>query len=857
MLKSILPFASIFLIICGVYAQNSNTTIQAIAVSHNNVSGGGFQSDVTITEDGLTVYSSADVSGVFKSTNGGLLFENKNKGLKSPKVASLAITPDNDQILYAGTGDKGGSGGLYRSINGGNTWALTGAGNNAQFAGNHSSSSDSIPSGHPRSNGDLIVVDTGANSASHTDDIVIAGTYKNGIHVFTQGGDAEAFAVYPNGFVRSVAHNDAIPNTVYAAIYFTDKTQNGIYKIDYTNLSTPIDSLVYQTPNPEGVTVLGSGRVYAAIGDGGIVKYNGTTWNLQNTGLSINNENRQWTAVTGYLKGTNDVVYAGVNNLGGNTNGENYSNIWRSVNGGNTWTPLADATTNVSDQVYGQSYNWWYRTKAFPQGGLGRKNSVVSSIDVSRGAFPNVVSDDIIYVSGRGGIWKSDNGGDLWKPAVFNMQATANNGVAVNPNNPSQVAIANTDYVVLQTSDNFLNNNLSRDKPSGAESKGYDVIFDTTANELIIGVGDRDTNTLGGGEVYLKPASALGNPSDSDWTNTNLVSSTNNGRVRAVTYGYHDGVSNTSQTILAAVEDEGVFRYHNESWLPSNGISIGKTKRSNFIWPDSGNSGVVYLLDLSAGLYRSDDGGQNWSNIWQAMNFNNNNFYNTGYIAADDNNPTTLYLSIQGRSGSPIGTGFKVYRITDAHIDTITESKISDITFHSGNAPIQRPGPIVFGGDGRLWLTQQQNSPNNIYAGLFVMENPTTDTAFTDVTTNAYQNIAIQPSGIDVSSDGYVYISQNGTGLVKMQVEEDSLSFLEHPEAKDTIVVYPVPTQNNFIYIKSPLNTIGNIEIYDIMGQVVLTEHIAASHGKVDISKLSSGIYIIKSQDVLSRFVVE
>jgi len=857
MLKSILPVVSTFLIICGIHAQNSNTTVQAIVVSHNNVSGGGFQSDVTITDDGLTVYSSADVSGVFKSTDGGLLFENKNKLLKSPKVASLAITPDNDQILYAGTGDKGGSGGLFRSINGGDTWVLTSAGNNAQFAGNHSAGSDPIPSGHPRSNGDLIVVDTGANSASYTDDIVIAGTYKNGIHVFTQGGDAEAFAVYTNGFVRSVAYDDAIPNTVYAAIYFADNNQNGIYKIDYTNLSAPSYSLAYQTPKPEGVTVLSSGRVYAAIGDGGIVKYNGTTWNLQNTGLSINNINRQWTAVTGYLKDTNDVIYAGVNNLGGNTNGENYSNIWRSVNGGNTWTPLADAATNVSDQVYGQSYNWWYRTKAFPQGGLGRKNSVVSSIDVSRGAFPNVVADDIIYVSGRGGIWKSDNGGDLWKPAVYNMQATANNGVAVNPNNPSQVAIANTDYVVLQTSDNFLNNNLSRDKPSGAESKGYDVIFDAISNELIIGVGDRDTNTQGGGEVYVKPASALGNPSDSDWISTELVNSTNNGRVRAVTYGYHDGVSNTSQTILAAVEGEGVYRYYNESWLPSNGISIGATKRSNFIWPDPGNSGVVYLLDLSTGLYRSDDGGQNWSNIWPAMNFNNNDFYNTGYIAADDNNPTTLYISIQGKSGSPIGTSFKVYRITDAHINNVTESKINDITFHSGNAPIQRPGPLVFGADGRLWVTQQQNSPNDIYARLFVMESPTTDTSFTDVTTNAYQNIAIQPSGIDVSSDGYVYISQNGTGLVKIQVEYDSLSILESPEDKDAIVIYPVPAQDNYIYIKSHLNAIGCIEVYDIMGHVVLKKHIAASQGKVDISILSSGIYIIKSQDVFSRFIVK
>jgi len=772
-------FQCFALLACGLNAQNPipTTTIDTIFVEYNNVSGGGFQSDVTISEDGLTIFSSADVSGIFKSIDGGIHYENYNEGLKSPKVASLAITPGNDQILYAGTGDKGGSGGLFRSVDGGDTWELTADGNKAQFAGNHSKKSDPIPDGHPRSNGDLIVVDTGLVASSYTDDIVIVGSYKDGVRIFSQGGEVEESAVNTSGFVRSVAFNAAKPDTVYAAIYFADSDQNGIYEIDYSDIANPNSTLVYQTPNPEGITVLSSGRVYAAIGEKGIVKFNGNSWNLKNSGLDIDNNNRQWTAVTGYLKGNNDVVYIGLNNLGGNANGSNYSSIWRTVNGGNTWTPLVDANSNVEDMIYGKSYTWWFRTDAFPQAGLGRTNSVVSSIDVARGPFPNVVSDDVIYVSGRGGIWKSEDGGVLWNPAVYNMQATANNGVAINPDDQSQIVIANTDYVVLETSDRFENSDISRDKPSGAESRGYDVIFDTTAEELILGVGDRDTNNPGGGEVYTKSAIAIGNPSDSGWTNTDLQSSTNstNGRVRAICYGYHNGSTATSQTILAAVEGEGVFRYHNGTWTESNGIVIGSTHRSNFVWPDNSNSGVVYLLDLSKGFYRSNDGGENWTNIWPSMSFNDNDFYNTGYLTADDNDPTTLYLSIQGGSGSPIGTGFRVFRLTGADSGTFGvpgTSGITDITFHSGDESIQRPGPIIFGHDGRLWLTQQQNSANGIDAGLFVMDNPSTDLSFVDLTTNAYKNIAIQPSGIDVSDDGYVYISQNGTGLVKIQYQE-------------------------------------------------------------------------------------
>jgi len=150
MTQHLIVSISLLLFTSSLLAQ-TGTPVSQIYLDENNVSGGGFQSDVTITDDGLTVYSSADVSGIFKSIDGGLNYENINEGLKSPKVASLAITPDNEVILYAGTGDKGGSGGLFRSTDAGDFWELTGDGNNAQFAGNHSSSNDPVPLSHPRS----------------------------------------------------------------------------------------------------------------------------------------------------------------------------------------------------------------------------------------------------------------------------------------------------------------------------------------------------------------------------------------------------------------------------------------------------------------------------------------------------------------------------------------------------------------------------------------------------------------------------------------------------------------------------------------------------------------------------------
>lgn len=761
---------------------NTPLTVQATGVASvnvsmeaTNVSGGGFQMDVTISEDGSTVYASTDVSGIFRSNDGGASYTAQNHGLESIQVASLALTPDNERILYAGTGDKGNSGGLFRSTDAGETWTVTNSGRSARFAGNHTANEDPLPNGHPRSNGDLIVVSPGPDPDHFDDDIVIAGSYRDGVRIFGAGGETELAAVNTDGLVRSLAHHSNHAGIVYAAIHFADSERNGIYRIDYSNVNEPVSTLVYATTQPEGLAMLSNGHVYAAIGRAGIVKFDGENWRLHNNALSIDNARRPWTAVTGYVADGQDIVYIGVNNRGGDAAGENYSTVWRSDDSGDTWIPLVDVEHNVSDIIYGQSHAWWFRTDAFQQAGLGRKNSIVSAIDVARGPSANDPSDDLVYVSGRGGIWKSTDGGGNWAPAVNNLQATTNRGVAVNQNTPGQVALANTDYVILETRNGFSGDDVTRDRPSGAESRAYDAIFDTVSNQIIVGVGDRDSNTPGGGEVFIKSAEALGNPSGSNWLNTGLASATqsNNGRVRAVAYGYHDGATATTQTVLAAVEGEGVFRLHEGQWNQSTGVSIGDTDRSKFLWPDNENSGLVYLIDLSSGLYRSTDGGRSWVNMWPNMSLRNNDFYNTGYLAAQNQDPETLYVSIQGDSGSPIGTGFRVFRLRDAGtriFNSPDSPEVSEIQFHSVNERIQRPGPLVMDPDNRLWLTEQQDSRQGVDAGLFVMENPGTDTTFTEVSGEDYRDAVVSPIGIDVSSDGYIYISQNGGGIVKIAI---------------------------------------------------------------------------------------
>ena len=54
------------------------------------------------------------------------------------------------------------------------------------------------------------------------------------------------------------------------------------------------------------------------------------------------------------------------------------------------------------------------------------------------------------------------------------------------------------------------------------------------------------------------------------------------------------------------------------------------------------------------------------------------------------------------------------------------------------------------------------------------MEDPESDGSFVDKTSEAYEQIAINPIGMAVSAVGYIYIAQAGLGVVKLKIYEAS-----------------------------------------------------------------------------------
>lgn len=71
----------------------------------------------------------------------------------------------------------------------------------------------------------------------------------------------------------------------------------------------------------------------------------------------------------------------------------------------------------------------------------------------------------------------------------------------------------------------------------------------------------------------------------------------------------------------------------------------------------------------------------------------------------------------------------------------------------------------------------------------------------------------------------------------------------------DDIKLYPVPSSSSLNLVKNK-TIIGDIEIFDAFGKLLHTENIKSNKGIIDISHFSSGVYILKTDESLNRFVV-
>ncbi|MEI6536778.1 MAG: hypothetical protein WCN98_15635, partial [Verrucomicrobiaceae bacterium] len=97
----------------------------------------GQVTDIAIDPRGLTdqtIYIATGSGGIWKTTNGGATWTPKTDFMPTLEMGAVALDPGNPSIVYAGTGNAYSFGlklgkGIYRSIDGGDSWPFT-LGNN-------------------------------------------------------------------------------------------------------------------------------------------------------------------------------------------------------------------------------------------------------------------------------------------------------------------------------------------------------------------------------------------------------------------------------------------------------------------------------------------------------------------------------------------------------------------------------------------------------------------------------------------------------------------------------------------------------------------------------------------------------
>ena len=376
-----------------------------------------------------TLYAGTIV-GIFKSTNGGLIWSPVNSGLTNLNVQSLVINPQNPSIIYAGLRETG----VFRSTNAGASWTPANTG---------LTSNDVIGLLIDPKNPDIIYasadgglfksIDQGGNWASvlgggsfHTLAIdplnplnIYAGKYSSGTDSYgiykTNDGGVNWSTAGLNFSCYALVIDPKTPSTLYAAGFFENKytvwksTDGGA---GWSPVSVGLENIITDTmaidPAVTSTLYLGSHSGIQKSTDGGV------NWSAANTGLI----GAVYALAIDPLTPSN--LYAGTFDNG----------VFKSNDGALNWTAVSKGLTNYSvrclaidpanSSVLYAGMSWVFDVGVFrsTDGGANWVNiNVGNSYPCSALTFdPN--NPSTLYAALTSGVFKTNDGGSIWSSVL-------------------------------------------------------------------------------------------------------------------------------------------------------------------------------------------------------------------------------------------------------------------------------------------------------------------------------------------------------------------------------------------------------------------------------------------------------
>lgn len=682
--------------------------------------GAGFQNVGCAIPGTATVLTGGDVAGVHRSTDYGSTWEGANWGMTSlnqRNTASLHVSPnDPSRIWRLGSGSNLGSTlFIMKSTDYGKTWSVVAskAGWGVQAGGD----------AHPRQTGKLILERPGDANR------LLIGT-GDGVKLSTDGGATWTNRALSGTYITSIAQD---PNNSERVWVTADGgVSPGVWRLDnaYTGTvsATQVSSTLTDAEECVAIAVGASTVLYVAAGSGGIWSYDGTSW-TNRTG-SLNTSTSRWSAIDGYYTGSAIRLIAGCANPVVGSEANWYTCIVRSTDGGATWTDITQSA-NIDKRVNGELDNWWFLNYK-PSLGLGK-----STYDVAQ-LLIHPTDRSRAWSFGRSGVWRTNNLWDTtpsWHPVVRRLGVTIEWQVATHPSDTRRVAIGDTDWQILTTSNDW--SSTIQNNPSGNKN-GYAVLVEQSgpsAGKLWLGVGNRDTNTQG--EVW----------SSSDWWAGSSATWQNEGwPVSNRVYGlavFRDAANQT--VVLGFGEAVGIYRkVGSGSWtLVASITDTIANKHVDF----AVSPPYVWCYVPESGLWRSSDYGASWQKIWAATTSGRS----VGYLTLDPWSATTVWVS---RSTT-------LHRIRNAHDGSLI-SGTGSITNEVIDVPgLDEPGPLASHPSYGLVVADRAPVGPALYRTL------DGGSTWTDVADDVYRGTAAFPKTIHIDATGRIWVAIDGNGTLR------------------------------------------------------------------------------------------
>lgn len=536
------------------------------------------------------LYACCPSGGLWKSTNGGTSWATNTDHLLGIGTSDIAIDPTNNQVLYLATGDGDGILGGYttpstigvlKSTDGGLTWNQTGLHYTLQASG---------PS--------YYTVNELAINPSNPNILLAAASF--GLYYTSDGGIT--WISVTGGSFKSVAFEPGNPKVAYAT------TANGGYYrssdggVNFSSVTLPSSSGSGRMQ--VGVTPAGPNYVYVFADNASNNAFFGI-WQSKDTGKTFTLMSTT-PNVLGFNKGTGSDATQGqgwytlsmdISPVSATTLIVGGVNVWTSTNGGSSWTKLSSWTNNpyVHADIHSLTY------------------------------LPG--SGSTFYAACDGGVFKTTNTGSSWTDLSNGLEIAEQYGIGLS-------ASSSTEWITgWQDNGTNLANAGAWTEVMGGD--GMTAFIDNTSNSYMYGEQYDGTFNMSsnGGATWNQITNGL---TETGGWNTPWCQD-----------------PKSSSTLFAGLSNVWKSTNRGTSWSKISTFGSGTSTLAAIAVAPS-NDQYIYTA-YTGSMYGTTNGGGTWTNITGTLPGNISN------ITVDPTNPLHVFATISGFS-----TGIKVYESTNA-----------------------------------------------------------------------------------------------------------------------------------------------------------------------------------------------